>query len=39
VGRPTSNLRLAAEVFAIGDLTCFGFAAAWAPCWWIEQRW
>jgi hypothetical protein len=20
-------------------LTCFGFAAAWAPCWWIEQRW
>jgi hypothetical protein len=28
--RPSSNLRLAAEAFAFGVLTCLGFAAAWA---------
>jgi hypothetical protein len=38
VSRPTSNLRLTAEAFAVGVLTCGGFAAAWA-LWWVEQRW
>jgi len=38
VGRPTSALRLMAEVFAIGVLTGAGFAAAWALCWWVERR-
>ncbi len=37
--RPTSALRLIAEVFAICVLTCAGFAAAWALYWWVEQRW
>ena len=37
--RPTSAIRLAAKAFAIGVLTCAGFAAVWAVYWWIEQRW
>ena len=39
VARPTGNLRLVAEAFAIGILTSAGFAAAWALWWWVEQRW
>jgi hypothetical protein len=36
--RPTSTLRMMAEIFTVGFLTCAGFAAAWALWWWIEQR-
>jgi hypothetical protein len=39
VVRPTTAVRLMAEAFAIGLLTCLGFAAAWALYWWVEQRW
>jgi hypothetical protein len=39
VARPTGNLRLVAEVFAIGVLMCAGFASVWALWWWVEQRW
>jgi hypothetical protein len=38
ISRPTSTARLVAEAFAIGILTCAGFAGAGALYWWIEQR-
>ena len=38
IDRATSNVRLAAEAFVIGVVTCLGFAAAWALYWWVEQR-
>jgi hypothetical protein len=37
--RPTSTAHLVAEAFAVGILTCAGFAAAWAALWLVEQRW
>jgi hypothetical protein len=37
--RPRTAVRLMAEAFAIGLLTCLGFPAAWALWWWVEQRW
>jgi hypothetical protein len=39
VEQPTSALWRMAEAFAVGVLTCLGFAAAWALWWWVEQRW
>jgi hypothetical protein len=39
MARPTSNLRLMAEAFAIVVVSCLGYAAAWALYWLIEQRW
>jgi hypothetical protein len=33
--RPTSNLRIQAEVFAVGALTCLGFPAVWTLYWWV----
>ena len=38
VERPTSNVRLTAEAFAVVALTCLGFAAAWVVYWWVEHR-
>jgi hypothetical protein len=37
--KPTCNLRMASETFAIVVVTCLGYAAAWALYWLIEQRW
>jgi hypothetical protein len=37
--KPTCNLRMASETFAIVVVTCLGYAAAWALYWWVEQRW
>jgi hypothetical protein len=36
--QPTSSLRLVVEVFLITLVTVAGWAAVWAPYWWLEQR-
>ena len=39
LAKPTSHVRLVAEVLMITVSTSAACAAVWALYWWLEQRW